>query len=378
MTFVPKIRTAAALALLTALLISEFGVPLKSCAAQESIPWRTGAELKRHLSAASLSTTWSQTPLRRLLTTLSQHERVALVLDRRVDPDQLVDFAARDDTIEKLLAKLTVQLHLGYCFVGSVVYVGPEDTAGKLATLVELKRASLAVLPLEAKRDLVKIVPSHWGQLATPRELIEQVAAQGGVKVEGLERIPHDLWPAVDLPDLAFIDRMSIVLAGFGLTFEFAPDGTTVQLQPIPAEVAIEKFYPVSNARISAAAIAKMFPNAEIRTEGRAVVVVASIEDHKLVADLLKGKPVRRVTKGDAVKTYTIKGEDAVGGLAKLVATQLDVELKYDAELLPKLKQRVSIDVNEGKLGELLKAILDPVDLDYKLTEETLTIVPIR
>ena len=50
--------------------------------------------------------------------------------------------------------------------------------------------------------------------------------------MEGLEQIPHDLWPEVDLPPLKFAQAMSLSLAGFGLTYDYVQDGTAIRLTP--------------------------------------------------------------------------------------------------------------------------------------------------
>ena len=60
----------------------------------------------------------------------------------------------------------------------------------------------------------------------------------------------------------------------------------------------------------------------------------------------------------------------------RTVAVQLGKELKYDANVLAKLKQNVPLSVKEVTLDELLTTVLKPLGLSYKLTEEALEIVP--
>ena len=69
--------------------------------------------------------------------------RVAIFLDRRVDPDQRVEFSSDDVPLEELFVRLAKKLKLGTCQVGSVVYLGPPDIAAKLATMAAMRAGKL-------------------------------------------------------------------------------------------------------------------------------------------------------------------------------------------------------------------------------------------
>jgi hypothetical protein len=77
-------------------------------------------------------------------------------------------------------------------------------------------------------------------------------------------------------------------------------------------------------------------------------------------------------------KRYSLTAgkNDPAGAIVRTVAVQLGKELKYDANVLEKLKQNVPLSVKEVTLDELLMAVLKPLGLSYKLTDEALEIVP--
>ena len=44
------------------------------------------------------------------------------------------------------------------------------------------------------------------------------------------ERIPHDLWPAGNLPELSLAEQLTVLLIGFDLTFELRPEDRRLRL----------------------------------------------------------------------------------------------------------------------------------------------------
>jgi len=302
------------------------------------------------------------------------------MIDRRIDPDQLVTYTARDMPLQGLLTRLASTQRIGVCHIGPVVYFGPTGTTAKLATVAELRREDLRNLPPDARRRLVRLRPLRWQMLSTPRELIDGLAAQSGVRVyEADKTIPHDLWPAGDLPPLGFADGLTLLAAGFGLTFEFSPDGTAVRFVPIPDEVALTRTYRVGpSAGRLATQFAERFPNTAVRAQGDKIQVVGPFEDHDLIARIIRGEKVRRPSTGAGRKNYTLKDTVApVGTIIKKLAPQLGLNVEYDPGVDSKLLgQRVTVNVKEVSRDELLRAILEPAGLSFRLQGSTLHVVP--
>jgi len=349
--------------------------------AAEAVRWRTGVEFRRQLHAP-VGVTLSANPLRNALSDLARDQKVAVFLDRRVDPDQKVDFSADNMPLEELLRRLAGSKQLGVCYVGPVVYVGPSSATTRLPTLAALRKEEQQKLPAEIRRRLAVARSWQWDDLATPRDLFTELGAQSKIRMFGVtERIPHDLWPATSLPPLPFADRMSLLAAGFGLTFEFSPDGTAVRLIPVPENATVSRTYTVgSSAAGLAAQLGEKFPRSKIRATGRQIAVVGPLEDHTMIARLLSGDPVRRPSGngGAAGKmVFTLRVEDApVGAILKTLANKPNIDVKYDPSLVPKLRQLVSVSVKEATLEEFLEATLEPAGLTYKRNGNTIEVVP--
>lgn len=352
-------------------------------AAEETAPtmWKTGQELERQLETA-VGITWAGNPLRHAVGNLARSQQVAIFLDRRVDPDQEVQFSVNDVALRQVLQRLAAELKLGICRVGPVSYLGPKSAADALGTLAAIKDEQSRSLPVDVRGRLARTKPLRWAELSTPRELLGQVTQEAGFRLAGLEQVPHDLWPAVDLPSLTLTQRLSLLLSGFDLTFEVSEDGRTIQLTPLPTNRVFERSYTVTSQHASELEqLARRFPQASLTREPGKVLVAGTLEVHEAVRELLTPKrpvpPPRTKPTGKADSTWTLKVENKpIGAVAKTIATRLQCQLEYDPQLRSKLEQLVSLDLKNVTLEELLHAALSRAGLTYQLEEKVLRIIP--
>ena len=132
----------------------------------------------------------------------------------------------------------------------------------------------------------------QWNDLTTPQDLLDELAQEASIQWRGAEQIPHDLWPLADLPPLAWADRLTMVLAGFDLTFRVAPDGETVEIVPWPAldKIVYQKRYPGSQqAKSLAKKLGEQFAQSKITVAGNDLLITGRYEDHVQIAALLPG-----------------------------------------------------------------------------------------
>jgi hypothetical protein len=205
----------------------------RSAAAQEPVKWKTGVAFRRQLDAP-VSLIWENRSLREGLTRLSQTCGVAIFLDRRIDPGQPISLTVREQPLETLAKQVATEARAGVAIIGPVIYIGPPEQASQLVALAAIRRQDVSKLPDEAKTRLLRTQAWQWDELVEPRQLLNELARQANVTVENAEMVPFDLWPAVSLPPLACVDRLTLLLAGFGLTFKIDNRGKSVQLVPQP------------------------------------------------------------------------------------------------------------------------------------------------
>ena len=124
--------TSAKIALLAISIGLALSLRARAGSAAETDPptqtqgWRTGNRFHRQLQMP-VGVTWRQTPLRSALNGLSSSQSVAIFLDRRVDPDQKIDFTVDDVELNAALQRLATDHGLGMSYVGCVVYLGPPE-----------------------------------------------------------------------------------------------------------------------------------------------------------------------------------------------------------------------------------------------------------
>ena len=379
-----SIHFAQIVAVLTSLASAVGGA--QTPASPAAVEWRTGSARELQLRS-EIGVTWDETPLRRAVTNLSHNRRIAILLDRRIDPDRKIRFAVDGVSLETAMRTLAAEQRMGMCHVGPVVYFGPPETAEKLATIAAMRRQEVGELPRDARLRLGKTYPWEWNELATPRELVEHLAGQYAVEIVGSEKVPHDLWPSASLPALGFADRLTLILAGFDVTFEFNKSGDAVRLVPMPIRPVIETRYSTGTRTSALAArLEELFPRSDIQVEGDTLLVRATFEQQDQIGRVIKGLPVRRpVTpppregkRPPANQRYDLTIQDReVGPLMQTLARQLGLEISIDPAVAAEdLKKLVGFHVKKATLDELLDAALDPAGLSYRIEGNRLTIVP--
>ncbi len=345
--------------------------------------WLTEPKFRVQLKKPS-EYAWSQKPLRDALASLGEHHQIAILLDRRIDPDQLIPGSSRDVPLEILLLGIADHLKVGVSFVGPVVYFGPQATTAKLATLSELRKDELKKYPSATRRRLASARQWQWPLLSEPRRLVDQIAADAKLEIRGTEQIPHDLWQAQSLPPLGCIERLSLVLAGFDLTFQFTDEGRAIEIVPIPESVAVQRIYTLPRgALVTDGSLRRKFPNAAFRLEGQRVTATASAEDHRLLADYFAGREIHRPNVGAPaapraevrIKELSVKNK-TVEAVINYLAAQLKFKVDFDDEAAKKKSELISFKVEDATIDEVLKTALEQVMLTFRRNGETVVVIP--
>ena len=362
--------------------------PLGPAAAGDAAPtpWLTGTALQDQL-ARPVDVYWSDTPLREAVYNLSRSRRVAVLLDRRVDPDQRIDLQLKDVSAEAILRQVAKSRRLGVSRLGPLFYLGPVRFTSRLRTLVQLRREEVRDLPREAVARFVEPEPMRWDDFATPRDLLAQLVAESGIEIWGLEQVPHDLWAGGDLPPLALVDRISLIAGQFDLTFQVVGDGDGIRLVPLPEEVAIVRSYPAGTSPGKLVGQwAALLPGSQIKLVGEKIFVKGLLEDHERIA--AGERPPRRQThrpagRGKGETRVTVReAKGPLGPVLEQLAQRLQLEMKIDREALRRagisLEQQVSFSVREATYDELFRAVLGPVGCTYRRHGNTIEVMPAK
>ncbi len=349
----------------------------------ESGGWATGPALERQL-AAPVTMSLLKIPLSRALKSISTAQHIATVLDRRVDPDREIQLALTREPLRESLQRIADQLQIGYCQLGPIAYFGPASTAKRLRTLAALRLEDVRLLPPGASRKFLQMRSSHWDDLAEPRKLMEALAQEAGVALVGTEKIPHDLWPEVDLPPLTWIDRLTLLAAQFDCSFRIDKGSSRVELTPMPEKVVLARTYQAGRQADSVAKRwAKAVPAARVTVEGVKIRVEGSLEDHDVVEHRLRGTPTQHTTLTPGKEVYQLAVEQtALSQVLAQLAQRLSLEFQWERETIERagisLDQLISVKVQNVTLDELLKAVLDGTGLTFRHEDPAISIYPVE
>jgi hypothetical protein len=340
--------------------------------AEDAIKWKTGSEFTKALREP-ISRERVELTLNEALHAFSRHAQVAILLDRRVDPQQLVTIEAHNLPLADELKDLARAIQLGVDTVGPVVYFGPTAAVARADALSELRRREAVAT---GNKAWLATASSSWDELSEPRQLAVAIAKGAGAKLNNPEAIPHDVWPAWSGPTMSHSDRLTLVLAGFDLTFELSADGAEVRVVSAPADLTFERSYDTTGVAATVGGdLKRLLPDIKLQASGaNKLRVTATAEQHAQVADLLAGK---RTTTKTAVVTgeqvYTFAAENQpYRAMVDLLAKQRGLKVEASEPASEKLKQRGTVMVEKATLDAALKKVLDPIGIKFKVREKTL------
>ncbi len=338
----------------------------------EPAGWLTDRALEQQL-AMPITVSWQRVPLARALDGVAEAQHVAIVRDRRLDPSQELTLSIDREPLSAGLAKIAAHVKAGYAQLGSVAYLGPEDVAQRIASLAALRTDEARQLPPAMQEKLLLLKTWDWPEASEPRALLADLAREGTIEVVNPDRIPHDLWPAAQLPLLRWTDRLTLLTAQFGLTFRFVDEGPRIELVEIPEEVLIARNYQGGrNARNLARKWQRELPQAKIDVEGDEVRVLASLADHEQLERRLKGTITRKpvVTKGPLAHTLTAEKIALDRLVDEKLAPGLGLEFVWDRAATTAAgvaaDQLISVRVDNVSVDELLEAVFKDTGLQAR------------
>jgi hypothetical protein len=321
-----------------------------SADAADRVDWAVGADFQQTL-AEPCDILWAANPLRQAFKSLSLARKVAILVDRRVDPSQKLDVSLNGVPLESALQTIAQSRGLGVARLGAVMYVGPPAAAEHLRQIAALLDKDTRHLPAALRLKYRQTKSLAWDDLATPRELLARLADESGLKISGLELVPHDLWAAADLPPLPLTDRLALVAVQFDLAFKIADRGEGVELTLLSQEL---RRQPQAER---GAALSRSTPRPTVKTKAEPR---ASLEQTRVDRLVVQEKPL--------------------GPVLRQLADRLGLELKIDQQAIAaagiSLDQRVSVHVENATIDELLRQLLKSTDLTFHRRERVVEIVP--
>jgi hypothetical protein len=285
--------------------------------------------------------------------------------------------------LDDILRKVAVQARLGYCQFGPIAYFGPSEAAGRLRTVAQLRLDEARARGGTQARKFTQSRPLHWEQLAEPRQLIAELAHEADVTVDNIERLPHDLWAAADLPAMPLVDRLSLVLVEFNLTFELDGGGERLTLKPLPERPSLLRTYRAGrNADELAQRWAADFPRSHVSVETARVRVDGPLEDHEAIDRRMRGAtPARRSPASANKEVYQLTIESApLDQVVAQLAERMSIEFEWDRAAIDRSRiatnQLISVKISAADAEALLTAVFQNTGLAFERRGRVVRISP--
>lgn len=343
----------------------------------------------------SFGATWKNVGLRTIARRITETRGTAILLDRRLDPTRERTLTASGEPLLAFLEQLAHEAQGEVRQVGNTLYLGPHDATQKIRTLIQLRRQELAAggtVGFSGRRAaLLRAGTLQWDDLAQPAEILRRHAEERGLRVNGLELIPYDLWGGSSIPQTDAAEALSLILIQFDLTFEWIDRGEAIRIVAAPASAEIERKHLPPRGQTAAAVLAEwqqQFPELKARVVDNAILATGTIEQHEALER--PGRPARPDPRETPVRLkplrqerYTLRiKETPVRALLQKLSEPAYGQLKfeYDPDTLKEsgidLEQRVTFEVKNATIEQLLEAALRPLRVEFKLVDRTAHLKP--
>lgn len=294
-------------------------------------PGSAGAALDEPIRAS-----WTRLPLGEWAERISGMTGVPLVVDRRIDRTLPITLDGDGLPLAEVLDRVATTATAEVEVLASSLRLVPPAEMGRAAAAERDRTGALAALPAEEGRRLAATAEWTWPAGSPPRQLVSELAAAAGLKLAGLEAIPHDHLPAAHLLPLSVAERIDLVLAQFDLRAEWKPGGGTITPLPRP---------PTRTAP----------------------------------ASLGRPSPLRRRPRSSAAEErYSLRLEAPLDQALAAVARRFELQPRIDAAGLTARgispAEVVRVHVEQVERDALLDAIVAPLGLSWAIEGDTLRV----
>ncbi len=298
-----------------------------------------GAALQARLRERT-SVLFDGNSLRDALYRLCENYRVAVLLDRRIDPDRPLRITLRNVSTVSALNGIAKESNASVAWVGSTAYFAPTEPAVSVRAVLTARESDVRSLPEKKSVKLRRVKTLAWSELSEPRKILEKIAEETSVTIENPDLIPHDLWAEAKLGQLDFVERATLIAHQFDLTFAITEEGDAIKLVPLPKDLKTAKETPAADGS----------PSAESQSTGAAAKIDASAL---------------------AKKRFTLQvKEQPAGGVFKKLAEQIGLDLEMDQAAIEEsggsLSKRISFSVKNATVDQLFSTVAREAGLKFR------------
>lgn len=278
---------------------------------------------------------WTRLPLGRWAARVSAMAGIPVVVDRRLDFTLPITLESPGLPLAEVLDRVATLAAADVEVLASSVVLVPEAAAGRATAGERARTRAVAALPAGERHKLAARAAWAWPAGSRPRQLVAELAAAAGLRLAGLDEIPHDHLPAVHLPPLTVAERIDLVLAQYDLRVEWQPDGG--RITPLPP---------------------------------------AAVQRPRPAAD--RPRPPSRRQDGPAAERYSLRLEAPLDQAVAAVARRFELQPRIEMAALEArgiaAEEIIRVQVEDVDRDRLLDAVVAPLGLAWAIEGDTLRI----
>ena len=301
----------------------------------------------------TVTATWNGVSLRDWTSRISRISETAglpVLVDIRLDPDTTISLDCRDEPLKQVLGRAAALAGGELAVLKSSFQIAPPGVAEKLIRAEAARMSRLTALPPRQRALLTAASASHWPAGARPRDLIAAMAADAGITIRDVDRIPHDHLPGLLLPKLSLGERLDLLLSGYDLRIDW-------QAAQNAAGMPTGCIIPLA-ADLPPTAAATLPPTPMTKPTGR--------------------RPNAELKPAAAMSTFSLKVAAPLDQVLAAIAARLGLTLELDRESLTRRgiapNEIVRADIKDATREQLLDAILNPLTLERTIDGGTLRV----
>jgi hypothetical protein len=295
--------------------------------------------------AVPVTVTWAGLPLRHVAARLAEIGGIAVVVDRRLDPDTTITLDVAAEPLDDVLARVADAARAELAFYAGHVRLVPRGGAAALTAAERSRASELRAAAASLRAIAGNTAAWSWADGAVPHDLLATAAAEADIVLDGLDALPHDHVPAARLPALTLADRLDLLLAHFDRRVAWRP-------RPGP------RHEPVALAVIPLPTASMSPPAAPERKAVRRPATAAP------------------PTPGPATYTLTVAAplDELLTTLARRFGLALDLDRTALARAGVAPAEIVRLELKDVSREQLLDAVCTPRGLTWRIERDTLAI----
>jgi|GEM_PF-1328703 len=340
----------------------------------------TGNDFQQQISRPLL-VNWDLTPLQDVLNRLSQERHAAILLDRRIDPTQLIPVELQASYFDTGISELVRQF-AGVAVVADTLFIAPPETAGTLLTRVVLSEQALESRlkqNLGRKLDLGDRHPVEWTLGDSPQQILDRIARHYQLRIVNLDAIPHDQWGPGQIRNPNAVEALLLIATQFQLDLEWI-DGNQVRLVPQVLSPTIKREHALRNLTPQQALlrIRKQLPELQVTAIRGKVTVTGREEEQREVGVLLGNRPGRTAsTDLTSVplsrRRFTLKMQERPFLELLTVLEKQGIPVRRESIALEEagidLNTRISLELENATIERLFSDACRPLGLSFHIEE---------